>query len=64
MDEVRIMNATRPFTNTLRVRWEIIAPDDAPPDGASPAFNFEGRFERGEVWDESKHTRNAEGRFT
>jgi polyhydroxyalkanoate synthase len=33
-------------------------------DESTPPRNFEGRFERGEAWDESEHTRDADGRFT
>lgn len=40
MDEVRIINVTQPFTDTLRVRWEIALPDNAPPDSVPPTFNF------------------------
>lgn len=40
MNEVRIINVTQPFTDTLRVRWEIAPPDNAPPGGAPPAFNL------------------------
>lgn len=44
MEEVRIVNVTRPFTDTLRVRWEIAPPRNAPSEAAPPEFSFGVRW--------------------